>query len=68
MKTEELRENSTEALRAIEADLRRELWKARFGNHTNQLDDTSSIQKLRRRIAQVKTIVTERERGEQAKG
>jgi ribosomal protein L29 len=44
----------------MEADLARELWQARFDNHTNQLDDTSSIKKLRRRIAKVKTILTER--------
>ncbi|MBW1762927.1 MAG: 50S ribosomal protein L29, partial [Deltaproteobacteria bacterium] len=38
----------------------RQLWKARFDNHTNQLDDTSSIPKLRRDLARVKTILTER--------
>ncbi len=60
MKNSELREHTDEELRNMEADLARELWQARFDNHTNQLDDTSSIKKLRRRIAKVKTILTER--------
>lgn len=62
MKNEELREHTDEELRNMEADLARELWQSRFDNHTNQLDDTSSIKKLRRRIAKVKTILTERAR------
>lgn len=60
MKTTELREHTDEELRNMEADLARELWQSRFDNHTNQLDDTSKIKKLRRRIATVKTILTER--------
>jgi large subunit ribosomal protein L29 len=60
MKTEDIRERSTEELDVLEGDLRRQLWKARFDNHTNQLDDTSSIQKLRRDLARVKTILTQR--------
>ena len=60
MKIEDIRERSTEELNVLEGDLRRQLWKARFDNHTNQLDDTSSIQKLRRDLARVKTILTQR--------
>ena len=60
MKTSELREHTDEELRNMEADVKRELWQATFDNHTNQLDDTSKIKKLRRRIAAVKTILTER--------
>jgi ribosomal protein L29 len=47
MKPEDIRTNTIEELAVIEGDLRRQLWKARFDNHTNQLDDTSSIPKLR---------------------
>jgi large subunit ribosomal protein L29 len=68
MKTEEIRERSTEELDLLEGDLRRQLWKARFDNHTNQLDDTSSIQKLRRDLARVKTILTQRASKEGAAG
>ncbi len=60
MKPEDIRGNSIEELAVLEGDLRRQLWKARFDNHTNQLDDTSSIQKIRRDLARVKTILTER--------
>lgn len=68
MKTEDIRERSTEELDVLEGDLRRQLWKARFDNHTNQLDDTSSIQKLRRDLARVKTILTQRASKEGAAG
>ena len=60
MKTEDIRANTLEELFVLEGDLRRQLWKARFDNHTNQLDDTSSIPKLRRDLARVKTILTQR--------
>jgi len=60
MKPEDIRGNTVEELAILEGDLRRQLWKARFDNHTNQLDDTSSVQKLRRDLARVKTILTER--------
>ena len=60
MKPEDIRANTVEELAVLEGDLRRQLWKARFDNHTNQLDDTSSVQKLRRDLARVTTILTER--------
>ena len=68
MKPADMRENTTEELSIMEGDLRRQLWKARFDNHTSQLDDTSSIQKLRRDLARVKTILTERKAAEAASG
>ncbi len=40
----------------------RELMKARFSLHTQQLEDTSSLKKLRRNIARVQTQLRERER------
>ncbi|NLE49478.1 MAG: 50S ribosomal protein L29 [Sandaracinaceae bacterium] len=60
MKAAELRERSDEELRSLEAELKEKLWQARFDNFTNQLDDTSSIRKIRRDIARVKGILTER--------
>lgn len=60
MKIGEIRERTTEELEEMEKSLSTELWRARFDNHTNQLDDTSQIEKLRRRIARVKTVLTER--------
>lgn len=64
MKVSEVRELSTEELAQKERDLVRELWRARFDNHSNQLDDTSKISKLRKDIARVKTILSERQRKE----
>jgi len=60
VKIAEIREKATDELETLESDLTRKLWKSRFENHSNQLDDTSSIPKLRRDIARVKTILTER--------
>ncbi len=61
MKAAEVRERSTEDLKALVDDLRRQIWKSRFDNHTNALDDTSKIKRLRRDLARVKTILTQRE-------
>ena len=66
MKAGDIRESSTEELSNMEGDLRRQLWKARFDNHSSQLDDTSSINKLRRDLARVKTILTQRRSTEAA--
>ncbi|HJK94319.1 MAG TPA: 50S ribosomal protein L29 [Polyangiaceae bacterium LLY-WYZ-15_(1-7)] len=60
MKPSEIREQTTEELEGLEQELQRKLWRARFDNHTNQLDDTSEIGRLRRDIARVKTILRER--------
>ncbi len=60
MKSTEVREKSNDELTSLENDLRRQLWKARFDNQANQLDDSSQIKKLRRDIARVRTVLTER--------
>lgn len=60
MNSQEIRELNDEELQNLEHDLGRKLWRARFDNHTNQLDDTSDIKKVRRDIARVKTILTQR--------
>lgn len=65
MKAAEMREKSQEELTELEASLRRQIWKVRFDNLSNQLDDTSSIRKLRRDLARVKTLLTQRTRAPQ---
>jgi len=60
MKISDVREKSTEELTGLERDLGRQLWRTRFDNQTNRLDDTSQVQKQRRDIARVKTVLTER--------
>lgn len=63
MKIAELRERSTPDLQQLQSELARDLWKARFGNYTNQLDDTAKIRRTRRTIAQINTLITERALG-----
>lgn len=59
MKSQELREKTAEELIQLQEELVHKLWKLRFDNHVNQLDDTSSIQRTRRDLARVKTLLTE---------
>ena len=62
MKAKELKERSENELQGMEKDLRRELWKTRFSNFTNQLDDTAKLRRLRRSVARVKTILAQKAR------
>jgi large subunit ribosomal protein L29 len=56
----DLRERNVGDLAVLEAELARDLWKARFSNYTNQLDDTAKIRRLRRQIARIKTFITQK--------
>lgn len=60
MKNSEIRERSEGDLGQLESELSRDLWKARFSNYTNQLDDTAKIRRLKRDIARVRTIHTQK--------
>jgi len=68
MKAKDLRERTTEHLRELEKTLAREVFDAKFKNYTNRLNDTSTIQKTRRDLARVKTILEQRAREEAAPG
>ena len=59
-KPSELRDKTDDELVELEKTMTRDLWKARFSNYSNQLDDTDKIRRLRRDIARVKTLMTER--------
>ena len=59
MKSSELREKTVEELRELEKSLQRDLWKTRFDNYTNRLDNTALIRRLRRDVARVKTLLTQ---------
>jgi large subunit ribosomal protein L29 len=59
MKAKDLREKAQPELEEMERDLTRELWKVRFSNFTNQLDDTAKMRRLRRDLARVKTVLTQ---------
>ena len=62
MKTAELRERSLDDLTQLEDDLNKDLWKARFQNFTNQLDDTAKLRRIRRELARIKTVRTEKQK------
>jgi large subunit ribosomal protein L29 len=62
MRAKEMRERTESELEVMERELTRELWKTRFSNFTNQLDDTAKLRRLRRDIARVKTLLTEQAR------
>ena len=61
MKAAEIRERSNDELKTMEGDLRRELFKARIQNHTNQLDSTAKLRRMRRDIARIATVMQQRE-------
>jgi len=60
MKAKDLRERSVEDLRELEKSIAKDQFQARFKNFTNRLDDTSSIQKAKRDLARVKTVLREK--------
>jgi large subunit ribosomal protein L29 len=61
VKTTEIREKNSEELATLQKDLRVQLFKARIQNHTNQLNSTAELGKLRKDIARIATIIRQRE-------
>jgi len=62
MKAKDLKDRSASELETMAQELTRELWKTRFSNFTNQLDDTAKLRRLRRDIARIKTSITQKAR------
>ena len=61
MKTADIRNMSDEEIRSRIDDTRQELMNFRFQVVTGQLTDTSRLKRVRRQIAQLETILHERE-------
>ncbi|MEZ4357582.1 MAG: 50S ribosomal protein L29 [Eubacteriales bacterium] len=61
MKAEEIRGLSEQELNVKLKDLKTELFNLRFQNATGQLNDVMTINKVKKDIARVKTIIRERE-------
>lgn len=61
MKAEEIRSLSEQELSVKLKDLKTELFNLRFQNATGQLNDIMTIDKVKKDIARVKTIIRERE-------
>lgn len=59
----ELREKSDEALQQELTEAHESLFKLRFQAATRQLADNSQVKKARRRVALIKTLINERQRG-----
>ena len=55
-----LRTKSVEELQAELVDAKTELFNLRFQNATNQLQNTSRINDVRKNIARIQTIITEK--------
>ena len=60
MKPSEIRELSTEALQSRLNDARDELMRLRFQQATGELTDTSRLRQVRRDIARMLTILSQR--------
>lgn len=56
----ELKVKSVEELQQELVAAKKELFNLRFQNATNQLDNTSRIKEVRKNIARIQTIITEK--------
>ena len=57
---EDLRKKSAAELNEELVAAKKELFNLRFQNATNQLDNTSRIKEVRRNIARIQTVITEK--------
>ncbi len=64
MNAKELSAQSMKQLNELEKALRKSLFEARFKNHTNQLNNTSSLSKTRADIARVLTAIRQKSEGQ----
>ena len=62
---EELKNKSVEELNQELVTAKKELFNLRFQNATNQLDNTSRIKEVRKTIARIQTIITEKAKAAQ---
>ena len=61
---EDLQAKTTEELQAQLVDAKKELFNLRFQNATNQLDNTSRLKDVRRNIARIQTVITQKSKAE----
>ncbi|MCB6414899.1 50S ribosomal protein L29 [Dorea acetigenes] len=61
---EDLRTKSAAELNEELVAAKKELFNLRFQNATNQLDNTSRIKEVRRNIARIQTVITEKAKAE----
>ena len=59
---EELKTQSVADLQEQLVNAKKELFNLRFQNATNQLDNKSRIKEVRKNIARIQTVITEKEK------
>ncbi len=57
---EELKAKSAEELNQELVSAKKELFNLRFQNATNQLDNTARIKEVRKNIARIQTVITQK--------
>ena len=57
----ELKGQTVAELKAKLVEAKKELFNLRFQNATNQLDNTARIKEVRKNIARIQTVITEKE-------
>ena len=62
MKTNELRDKSNDELQTRERELSEQLFKLRFQRATGRMENPSKMRQVRREIARIKTLLSERSR------
>lgn len=68
MRAEEIRELSAEEIQAKVADLEEERFRLRFRSATEQLENPLRLRTIRKDIARLKTVLTEKQAGERKNG
>lgn len=61
----ELKNKSADELKNDLVSAKKELFNLRFQNATNQLDNTARIKEVRKNIARIQTIMTQKQRAAQ---
>lgn len=57
---QDLKNKNEEELTAALTEAKKELFNLRFQNATNQLDNTSRINEVKKNIARIQTVITEK--------
>ncbi len=68
MNIKEIRDMSNAELNTTVEDLKKELFDLRFEKATGQIENPMRIREIRKTIARIKTVLTEREKEETTNG
>ena len=68
MRAEEIRELSADEIKARVAELEEERFRLRFRSATETLENPLRLRTIRKDIARLKTVLTEKQQGDRANG